>query len=35
MAAAIAFLAGPEATYCNGAILVVDGGMWMSSPRAK
>jgi len=25
MAAAVAFLAGPEATYCNGALLTVDG----------
>jgi len=27
MAAAIAFLAGPEASYCNGSILTVDGGL--------
>lgn len=35
VAAAVAFLAAPDASYVNGAVLVVDGGLLMAGIRAS
>ncbi|WP_374058434.1 hypothetical protein [Marinitenerispora sediminis] len=34
MAAAVAFLAGPESGYITGATLLVDGGLSLMGPQA-